>query len=124
LEKNNTIKFSYVNLNLSLSTKLLKLTVYERQLYLQQILQRIISNEKGDALLLDNTEILFDTKLAQDPIRCLNSISRERIIIASWSGTYVNNKLSYAEPSHPEFYENETENLQAIIQTVDRSKII
>ena len=56
-----------------------------------------------DVVILDNLEILFDTDLEVEPLRLLQVSSRNRIIVASWNGSYVNGTLTYAEPGHPEF---------------------
>ena len=53
-------------------------------------------------VLLDNTEILFDPALQQDPLRLLQHVSRNRTIVASWNGTVDDRYLSYADPGHPE----------------------
>ena len=52
--------------------------------------------------LVDNTEILFDLALQQDPLRLLQHASRNRTIVASWNGTVDDRYLSYADPGHPE----------------------
>ena len=111
-------RFSYSNINLVLSKKLLNLSVRERQCKFFQIFQEFISNTKGKILLLDNTEILFDNYLNQDPLKCLTLISRQRKIIASWNGSYSNNSLTYGNRTHPEFKEYKRQNIDAVIQTI------
>ena len=115
---NNSFKFSYVNVNLSLSKRLINLNTCERRLDLLRILKDIVSEEKGDVLLLDNTEILFDKTLAQDPIKCLTSTSRGKRVIASWSGNCSNGLLTYACPNNPEFQEYKVQDIGAWIQTI------
>lgn len=91
-----------INVNLALSAKLLELTVRQRALHLYRLLGEVVENAAPVALL-DNTEILFDHDLQQDPLRLLQSISRNRCVVASWNGTIEGNKLTYAEPGHPEY---------------------
>ncbi len=74
---------SVINVNLALSRELLELT------------------EKPT--VLDNLEILFDKDLKQDPLRLLQGISRNRTVVASWSGIYAEGRLFYAETGHPEY---------------------
>ncbi|WP_426289692.1 BREX-3 system P-loop-containing protein BrxF [Ensifer adhaerens] len=91
-----------INVNLALSGKLLELTERQRALHLSKLLDEAVENDAPVALL-DNTEILFDHDLRQDPLRLLQSMSRNRCVVASWNGTITNNKLTYAEAGHPEY---------------------
>ena len=54
-------------------------------------------------VLLDNTELLFDPTLKQDPLVLMQRASRNRTIVAAWNGTLGNGYLSYAEPDHSEY---------------------
>ncbi len=91
-----------INVNLALSAKLLELTSRQRAVHLSKLLGEEVENAAPVALL-DNTEILFDHDLQQDPLRLLQSMSRIRCIVASWNGTIRDNKLTYAEAGHPEY---------------------
>jgi hypothetical protein len=84
----------------------------------QQILGDIVAQQKAEVILIDNTEILFDTSLEQDPIKCITNISRDRNIIASWNGKCINGTLTYAEPSHFEFKEYKIEEIDALILSI------
>ncbi|MBF0234070.1 MAG: BREX-3 system P-loop-containing protein BrxF [Desulfamplus sp.] len=90
------------NLNLNLSYLLLELTMKQRVLQLSTLLEDILKESQG-IIFLDNIEILFDKDLKQDPLRLLQNLSRNRLIIASWNGRYQGKKLIYAEPDHPEY---------------------
>ena len=92
---------SVINLNLVLSSELLELTAKQRTLRLREILNQIAVNAQPP-VFLDNLEILFDKALGQDPLRLLQGISRNRTIIASWSGTNIGRRLSYAATGHAE----------------------
>ena len=52
---------------------------------------------------MDNLELLFSPDLAQDPLRLLQGLARNRTIVASWPGFMRGAQLIYAEPSHPEY---------------------
>jgi len=54
-------------------------------------------------ILLDNTEIIFDVGLKQDPLRLLQGLSRNKTVVAAWNGTIVEDFLIYAAPAHPEY---------------------
>ena len=91
-----------INLNLSLSKELLSLTEKQRKLKLSEFLTQIVS-QKGDIIFLDNIELLFDANLKHDPLRLLQGLSRNIVVVASWYGNYCNGKLIYAEPGHSEY---------------------
>lgn len=57
----------------------------------------------SETVLLDNTELLFDSGLQQDPLRVLQNLARHRTVVASWLGRAKDRTLTYAEPGHPEF---------------------
>lgn len=92
-----------VNVNLQLSKKMLELTRTQRSRQVERILKEIIAAQSGDVVMLDNLEILFDADLEIEPLRLLQVLSRNRTIVASWNGSYVDGTLTYAEPGHPEF---------------------
>ena len=93
---------SVVNVNLTLSSQLLELTAKQRSLRLPGLLGQIVDKTQVP-IVLDNLEILFDKDLQQDPLRLLQSISRNRAVIASWNGRSTGGRLLYAETGHPEY---------------------
>lgn len=92
-----------VNLNLELSINMLYLTERRRALQIQRLLGEIVNESDSDTILLDNIEILFDVSLKQDPLRLLQGLSRNKIIIVSWNGAIKNRYLTYAMSDHPEY---------------------
>lgn len=95
--------YQVVNVNLELSKRMLELSRTQRSRQVERLLKEVIAANPGDVVLLDNLEILFDTGLDVEPLRLLQVSSRSRTIVASWSGSYANGVLTYAEPGHPEF---------------------
>ncbi|RWH37410.1 MAG: BREX-3 system P-loop-containing protein BrxF [Mesorhizobium sp.] len=91
-----------INVNLALSAKLIELTERQRTLHLSALFGGVVE-ESETVALLDNIEILFDHSLRQDPLRLLQSVSRNRCVVASWSGAAIGSKLTYAESGHPEY---------------------
>ncbi len=92
-----------VNVNLELSKRMLELTRAQRSRQVERLLRDLIASAQVDVVLLDNLEILFDPALEVEPLRLLQTSSRNRTVVASWSGSYVDGTLTYAEPGHPEF---------------------
>ena len=97
----------YLNVNLALSQRLLDLTEKERSLRVRRLLADVIDEQPADSIILDNIELLFDPSLHQDPLACLQGLSRNKTLIVAWGGSYVNGVLSYAEPGHPEYHRYE-----------------
>lgn len=92
-----------INVNLCLSRRMLDLTERQRTLQLSRLLREIITDAASDVILLDNTEILFDVSLMQDPLRLLQGLSRNRTVVAAWNGSVDGNQIIYAVPGHPEY---------------------
>ncbi len=92
-----------VNLNLALAERLLDLTVRQRALRVARILGDILAEQAGDVVLFDNIEMLFHPDLQQDPLRLLQSLSRNRTLVSTWRGIYHGRSLIYASPDHPEY---------------------
>ncbi|QAZ66810.1 BREX-3 system P-loop-containing protein BrxF [Solidesulfovibrio carbinolicus] len=107
---------SVVNVNLSLSSELLELTARQRSLRLPSILDQIVDQAQSP-VVLDNLEILFDKDLQQDPLRLLQGISRNRVVVVSWHGTIDSGRLLYAETGHPEY--RSYDSVDALIVSMD-----
>ena len=92
-----------INLNLELSQRLLDMTERQRIIHVSRLLGEIVSAHANQAVLLDNTEILFDPSLKQNPLLLLQGVSRNKVIVAAWNGTVEKGHLIYATPDHPEY---------------------
>ena len=92
-----------VNVNLELSRRMLDLTERQRALQLPRLLAEIVGISAADVVLLDNVEVLFDVSLKQDPLRLLQGLSRNKTVVAAWSGSIDGEHMVYATPDHPEY---------------------
>jgi ATPase family associated with various cellular activities (AAA) len=92
-----------INVNLELSRQLLDFTERQRALQVSRVLSDIVGKHDEQVVLLDNMEVLFDVSLKQDPLRCLQGLSRHRTVVAAWNGTIEHGYLIYAAPDHPEY---------------------
>ena len=90
--------YPVVNLGVELSRRLLDLTERQRTIELPSLLTGLIEESKHDVIVLDNTEILFNPELKQDPLRLLLGLSRNRTVVASWLGVLDSQSLTYATP--------------------------
>jgi hypothetical protein len=91
-----------VNVNLELSLRLLNIPIKRRPRRVQPLLEDIAS-KNGHTVLLDNLELLFDASLEQDPLRCLELLSRRITVVAAWNGSVENRYLIYAALGHPQY---------------------
>lgn len=103
-----------LNVSLELARQLLDLTERQRVLQLPQLLEAMIVEHRADVVVLDNTEILFNPHLMQDPLRLILGLSRNRVIIASWLGALEGQYLTYATPEHPEFKRYSSDDLVVV----------
>ena len=92
-----------VNVNLELSMRMLDLTERQRALQLPRLLSEIVGASVAEVILLDNIEVLFDVSLKQDPLRLLQGLSRNKTVVAAWSGSINGGYMVYATPDHPEY---------------------
>lgn len=92
-----------LNVGVELSRALLDLTERQRVLQFPKMLADAVGGLPAHLTLLDNTELLFDPVLRQDPLRILQGLSRDRTIVATWLGDFDGAVLTYAVPEHPEF---------------------
>lgn len=92
-----------INVNLELSRRMLDLTERQRTLRLPRLLAEIVEASAADTILLDNIEVLFDVLLEHDPLRLLQGISRNKTVVAAWSGSIDGAYMVYATPEHPEY---------------------
>jgi hypothetical protein len=101
---------------------MLEIPEAKRSYYLPSILKVILPREHS-LFLLDNTEILFDISLKQDPLRLLQGLSRNRTIVATWNGCIEDEYLTYAEAEHPEYRRYPAKDLTYLKLTSSRSQL-
>jgi hypothetical protein len=82
---------------------MLELTTRQRVLQLPRLLSEVVNTPRGEVILLDNIEVLFDVSLKQDPLRLLQGLSRNRTVVTTWSGYVEATRIAYATPGHPEY---------------------
>jgi hypothetical protein len=99
-----TLNIPLVNLNLQVSKQLLSLTIRQRTLKAEETALGVVDTESSTRLCLDNTEMLFESSLHLNPLLFLQSISRNRVVVASWNGEFGNGVLTFGYPGHPDFF--------------------
>ena len=104
-----------INVNLEMSRALLEVPRAQRGATAPRLLKEIVEVTAGDAVVLDNIEILFAPDLKLDPLRALRQLSRDRTLVASWNGRVEGGRLLYAEPSHPEYRDYPAQGLTLVL---------
>lgn len=93
-----------LNLGTELGARLASLPQKQRPLDVVSELRDLADEHaKGDLLLLDNLELLFDPSLQLDPLDVLKRHAHARRVVAVWPGLLRDGRLSYAEMGHPEY---------------------
>ena len=93
-----------MNIGKDVSERLLSLTRRQRRLKAEEIIGHLLDTTGHREFCLDNTEILFDPALALNPVNLFLSLSRNRVVIATWNGIFENGSLVYAYHEHPEHF--------------------
>ena len=88
-----------------MSERLLALTKRQRRLKAEEIARDVIDEQNRPSVCLDNTELLFDSSLRLNPLVLLQDISRNRLVVSSWNGTYDGKHLSFGYRGHPDFFQ-------------------
>jgi hypothetical protein len=90
-----------------LGRRLAALPQKQRHLQVGTVLRELTDEHaKGDLLLLDNIELLFDRSLQLDPLDLLKRHARSRRVVAIWPGELQGDastgRLTFANIGHPE----------------------
>ena len=92
-----------LNVGSKLGARLAMLPQKQRHLETGNILRDLAEQHaRGDLLLLDNIEILFDRTLHLDPLDLLKRHAHVRRVVLVWPGDLREGRLTYAEKGHPE----------------------
>jgi len=92
-----------LNIGSALGDRLAVIPQRQRHLQASPILRELADEHtKGDLLLVDNIELLFDHSLQLDPLGLLKQLAHTRRVVAVWPGELCNGRLTYAEMGHPE----------------------
>ena len=94
----------FVNLGVELSQRLLSLTRRQRKLQAADLVADILDEPSGAAVVVDDTEIIFEPSLKLNPLGLLQTVSRRRSLVWSCPGSLDGGHLVYANPGHPEYH--------------------
>lgn len=97
------MKVRTLNVGSELARRLAAIPQKQRHLQASISLRELADQHaKGDLLLMDNIEFLFDTSLQLNPLDLLKRHAHSRRVVAVWPGELRNGRLTYADMGHPE----------------------
>jgi hypothetical protein len=96
--------YAYIAFGLPLSRSLLERSLRDRPMVLSDLISTLLASHSEEGIVVDQIEILFDPALHTDPLQLLQMYARSRLLVLSWPGQYEHNRLTFAEPGHPEYY--------------------
>lgn len=92
-----------LNVGAELGARLADMPQKQRHLQAGNALRELADEHaKGDLLLMDNIELLFDTTLQLNPLELLKRHAHSRRVVAVWPGELRDGRLAYADMEHPE----------------------
>lgn len=106
---------STLNVGSELGRRLAAIPQKQRHLQAGTALRELADEHaKGDLLLMDNIELLFDTTLQLNPLDLLKKHAHSRRVVAVWPGELRDGRLTYADMGHSEHRDYATDGLVAL----------
>lgn len=97
--------FGRVNLGEELSRRLLVTPPHLRSAEAEELTADLLNEAGKSRVVVDNTEILFETPLKLNPLAVLKKLSRSRVIVATWTGSCDEARITYGFHGHPAYRE-------------------
>lgn len=92
-----------VNVSEGLSERLLGFGERQRIAYVPRFLDDILRRLDSDLILLDQTHILFDAFLRQDPVGLFQKVAKTWQVVATWPGVIQEGYLTYSTPGNLDY---------------------
>lgn len=109
------VEASTLNVGSELGRRLAVIPQKQRHLQAGTELRELVDEHaKGDLLLLDNIELLFDTTLQLNPLDLLKRHAHSRRVVAVWPGELRDGRLAYADMGHSEYRDYATDGVVAL----------
>lgn len=97
------LKIKRISLGLELGRRLAATPNSKRGFSVGELLRELTNQTQAEApLLLDNLEVLFEPSLEVNPLELLRRLAISKRVVAVWPGELRNDRLVYADMSHPE----------------------
>lgn len=109
------VEASTLNVGSELGRRLAVIPQKQRHLQAGSELRELAEEHaKGDLLLIDNIELLFDASLQLNPLDLLKRHAHSMRVVAAWPGELRNGRLTYADMGHSEHRDYATDGFVAL----------
>jgi hypothetical protein len=103
-------EWTWINLGLLLSNKILSYEKEERANYIVDLIQEIVTSTENDRAILDNIDLLFAPYYKLDVLRLFGQLGRNKKLLVMWDGQYKDGTLSYSLPGLPDYHSYDIKN--------------
>jgi len=105
LEEASIYGISRLNFGEEFSRRLLSKPIHLRSAEGEEMAIDLVNEQKSSRLAIDNTEVLFESPMRLNPLTLLKRLSINRLIVATWTGTFDDSQLVYGIKGHPAYQE-------------------
>jgi hypothetical protein len=97
------LQCSIINLNYEISKKMINVPREEWGNHIDSVINELLPDSDQPAVI-DHIEILFSPEFQADPLQILKRLSRMRVVIASWPGSFSNGQLIHGSMNDEEYF--------------------
>lgn len=97
--------FKHLNIGEAFSRELLSKPLHLRSAEAEEVAIDLVNATGATRLAIDNTEVLFEAPMQLNPLALLKRLSIDRLIVATWNGTFDDSCLYYGIKGHPAYEE-------------------
>lgn len=97
--------FQHLNFGEAFSRELLSKPAHLRAAEAEEVAIDLVDSVGASRLAIDNTEVLFESPIQLNPLALLKRLSIDRLIVATWNGSFDHSHLYYGMKGHPAYQE-------------------
>lgn len=105
LKEASDYNFTHLNLGEAFSRELLTQPAHLRAAEAEELAIDLVDATDAAQIAIDNTEVLFESPLQLNPLALLKRLSIDRLIVATWNGSFDTSQLYYGIKGHPAYEE-------------------
>lgn len=103
-----------VELGLDLATELADVPSARRPGVAPALVESVVATKHARVVAIDDIEVLFESSLQLKPLELLKRVSRSRVVVAAWPGSYAEKRLQYSIPGRPEHLSLEASDVSVV----------
>lgn len=92
--------FQHLNFGEVFSRELLSKPAHLRAAEAEEVAIDLVDSMGAHRLAIDNTEVLFESPIKLNPLALLKRLSIDRLIVATWNGSFDDSHLYYGMKGH------------------------